>query len=108
MPMPEAHPLIEQYQALLDVSEAIARHPDLPALLKDLARRLPRIIPVNFVGLSLYDPERQVMRLHSLEANVPADIVGGHEDALDTTPAGLVWRRNNRCSFAICRTNAAG
>ncbi|HSE57098.1 MAG TPA: sigma 54-interacting transcriptional regulator [Nitrospiraceae bacterium] len=89
--MPEAHPLIEQYLALLDVSEAIARHSDLPALLKDLARRLPRIIPVNFVGLSLYDPERQVMRLHSLEANVPADIVGGHEDALDATPAGLVW-----------------
>lgn len=91
MPMPEAHPLIEQYQALLEVSEAIARHPDLPALLKDLARRLPRIIPVNFVGLSLYDPERQVMRLHSLEANVPADIIGGHEDELDATPAGLVW-----------------
>lgn len=89
--MQEAHPIIEQYQALLEVSEAIARHPDLPALLKDLAQRLPRIIPVNFVALSLYDPERGVMRLHSLEANVPADIIGGQEHALDATPAGLVW-----------------
>ena len=91
MSMPQANPLIDQYQALLEVSEAIALHSDLSALLKDLARRLPRIIPVNFVGLSLYDAERQVMRLHALETNVPADIVGGHEAVLDATPAGLVW-----------------
>jgi formate hydrogenlyase transcriptional activator len=90
--MPDISPL-HQYQALLDVSEAIATHSDLASLMQDLARRLPRVIPVNFIGLSLYDPAREVMRLHTLQANVPADIVGGHETRLADTPAGLVWDR---------------
>ncbi len=80
-----------RYGALLQVVEAIASHSDLPALVQDLARRLPLVVPVNFVGLSLYDAQRGVMRLHVLRANVPADIVGGHETQLAETPAGFVW-----------------
>ncbi|WHZ17104.1 MAG: Formate hydrogenlyase transcriptional activator [Nitrospira sp.] len=90
-PSQSAQSDIAQYRALLEVTEAIANHSELSALAQDLAHRLPLVVPVNFVGLSLYDPERKVMRLHVLQANVPADIVGGHEDALDDTPAGLVW-----------------
>lgn len=82
---------IEQYRTLVEVSEAIAHHADLGSLLKDLAHCLPRIIRVNFLGLSLYDADRQVMRLHTVQANVPVDIIGGHEDPLDASPAGLVW-----------------
>jgi formate hydrogenlyase transcriptional activator len=80
------------YCALLGISEAIAAHRDLHELFRDLARRLPRVVQVNFVGLSLHDPERNVMRLHTLQANVPADIVGGHEAPVDNSPAGLVWQ----------------
>jgi formate hydrogenlyase transcriptional activator len=47
---------------------------------------------VNFVALSLHDPERSVMRLHTLQANIPADIVGGHEEPIEETPAGAVWQ----------------
>ncbi|HJU05680.1 MAG TPA: sigma 54-interacting transcriptional regulator, partial [Nitrospiraceae bacterium] len=86
-----AQPLIARYRALLEVSESIARHSDLAALLRDLAHRLPRVVPVNFVALSLHDAKRHVMRLHTIEANVPADIIGGHEEAIDASPAGLVW-----------------
>jgi len=32
------------------------------------------------------------MRLHTLQANVPADIVGGHECPVDDSPGGLVWK----------------
>ena len=81
----------ERYGALLQVVEAIATHSDLPALIQDLARRLPLLVPVNFVGLSLYDAQRGVMRLHVLQANVPADIIGGQEARPADTPAGLVW-----------------
>jgi formate hydrogenlyase transcriptional activator len=88
--MPDTNPL-DQYQALLDVSEAIGTHSDLVTLMQDLACRLPRMVPVNFVGITLYDPIRDVMRLHTLQANVPADIVGGHEAKRSDTPAGLVW-----------------
>ncbi|TLY18286.1 MAG: hypothetical protein E6K69_00575, partial [Nitrospirae bacterium] len=59
---------------------------------RDLAQRLPRVVQVNFVALSLHDPARNVMRLHTLQANVPADIVGGHEEPVEETPAGLVWQ----------------
>lgn len=83
--------LEEQYRILLEVSEAIAIHRDLHELFRDLAQRLPRVVHVNFVALSLHDPERNVMRLHTLQANVPADIIGGHEELVEATPEGLVW-----------------
>ena len=82
---------VEQYQALLEVSEAIARHLDLGALLNELAHQLPRVVDVNFVALSLHDPVRNLMQLHNIQANIPADIVGGHTDTVEETPTGLVW-----------------
>src|SRR2546430_9616442 len=84
--------LIERHRTLLEVSEAIASHRDLTELFRGLAHRLPRVVEVNFVALSLHDPERNVMRLHTLQANVPADIVGGHECPVDDPPGGVVWR----------------
>ena len=84
--------LAEQYRALLEVSEAISTHRDLHELFRDLAQRLPRVIHVNFVALSLHDPTRNTMRLHTIQANVPADLIGGHEGPVEESPAGLVWQ----------------
>lgn len=81
----------ERYRALLEVAEAISVHRDLDELFRDLAQRLPRVVHVNFVGLSLYDPAGNTMRLHTIQANVPADLVGGHEEPIEDTPAGWVW-----------------
>ncbi len=89
---PCAESEVARYCALLEVAEAIAAHHDLHELFRDLAQRLPRVVQVNFVGLSLYEPERHVMRLHTLQANVPADIVGGHEAPVDDSPTGVVWQ----------------
>jgi formate hydrogenlyase transcriptional activator len=83
---------VEQYRTLLEVSKAISAHHDLHELFRDLAQRLPRVVLVNFVALSLHDPERNVMRLHTLQANVSADIVGGREEQVEEVPAGLVWQ----------------
>ena len=82
----------ERYQALLEVAEAIAAHRDVHELFRDLARRLPRVVQVNFVALSLHDPTGNRMRLQTIQANVPADLVGGHEEPLEETPAGTVWQ----------------
>jgi formate hydrogenlyase transcriptional activator len=82
----------ERYQALLEVAEAISSHRDLHELFRDLARRLPRVVQVNFVSLSLHDAAGNRMRLQTIQANVPADLVGGHEEPLDETPAGSVWQ----------------
>ena len=84
--------LTERYQALLEVAEAISVHRNLHELFRDLAQRLPRVVHVNFVALCLHDPERNVMRLHTIQANVPADLVGGHEEPVEESPAGLVWQ----------------
>jgi formate hydrogenlyase transcriptional activator len=84
--------LAERYQALLEVAQAISVHRDLHALFRDLAQRLPRVVHVNFVALTLHDPERDTMRLHTIQANVPADLVGGHEGPVEESPAGLVWQ----------------
>ena len=84
--------LADRYQALLEVAQAISAHRDLHALFQDLAQRLPRVVHVNFVALTLHDPARNTMRLHAIQANVPADLVGGHEGPIEDSPAGLVWQ----------------
>ncbi|HNP27712.1 MAG TPA: GAF domain-containing protein, partial [Nitrospirales bacterium] len=81
-----------RYQALLEVSEAIAAHRDLTNLIQDLAQRLPRIVPLNFIGLALYRPDRNTIQDYIIQANIPADIQGGKEWDLDTHPSGWVWQ----------------
>ena len=83
---------LSRYQALLEVSEAIAVHRDLNTLLQDLAQRLPRIVPLNFIGLALYRPDRNTIQDYIIQANIPADIQGGKEWALDAHPSGWVWQ----------------
>ena len=91
-PISPCETLAERYQALLEVAQAISAHRDLDELFREIAQRLPRVVRVNFVGLSLYDPIKNMMRLHTVQANVPSDLIGGHEESLDETPAGVVWQ----------------
>jgi formate hydrogenlyase transcriptional activator len=81
----------EQYRALLDVAEAIAAHRDLGQLFEDLAQRLPRVVPFDYINLVLYDPVRDVMRLHLLVVPEPSTISPGLELPVDVSPGGLVW-----------------
>ena len=90
--IPSCETLTERYQALLEVAQAISSHRDLDDLFRELAQRLPRVVRVNYVDLSLYDPAKKIMRLQTIQANVPADLVGGHEVSIDDCPSGLVWQ----------------
>lgn len=92
-PISPCETLEERYQALLEVAQAISAQRDLDELFRDLAHRLPRVVQVNFVDLSLHDPIKKLMRLHTIQANVQADLVGGHEVPIDDCPAGLVWQQ---------------
>ena len=86
--------LAEQYQALLEVSEAIAVHRDLPTLFHDLAHRLHRVVNFEYMRLLLHDPERNVMRFHILEApdRKFCDGLGGEDLPVDESPGGWVWQ----------------
>ena len=56
----------DQLRLLFEVSEAVASHRDLTALFRDLARRLPAIVPFDVIALFLHDPEKNVMRVHMI------------------------------------------
>ncbi|MFY9268730.1 MAG: sigma 54-interacting transcriptional regulator [Candidatus Manganitrophaceae bacterium] len=81
-----------RYRSLLEVAEVISLRRDLHELFRELAQRLPSVVHVNYVALSLYDPDRDLMRLHTLQTTVPAEIVGGLEAPIDGCPDGLVWK----------------
>ena len=85
--------LAEQYQALLEVSEAIAVHRDLPSLFHDLVQRLHHVVNFEYMRLLLHDPERDVMRLHTLETpEQKCDVLGCQELPVDESPGGWVWQ----------------
>jgi formate hydrogenlyase transcriptional activator len=92
LPSRDVNLLHSQNQALLGISEAIAVHRDLNELFHDLAQRLPRIVPFDFINLVLHDPTREVMRLHTLVAPESSTIRPGLELPIDQSPAGLVWK----------------
>ena len=50
----------ERFRTLLDVAEAMALHRDLGESFQELARRLPRIVPLDRINLVLRDPARDV------------------------------------------------
>ena len=75
---------------LLEVSESIASHHNLNELMRDLAQRLPRVVPFDYINLTLHDPERNAMRVHLLLAPESATIREGFELPMDS-PAGLTW-----------------
>ncbi len=84
--------LKEKLQTLLEVSEAIAVNRDLEDLFRELAQRLPRMVPFDFVNLVLHDPAENVMRLRLLIAPETATIQPGMAFPVEESPAGWVWQ----------------
>jgi formate hydrogenlyase transcriptional activator len=76
---------------LLEVTESIASHRDLTELLRDLAQRLPSIVPFDYINVVLHEPTRNVMRLWLLVASVPSTISPGLEMPVEESPGGWVW-----------------
>jgi formate hydrogenlyase transcriptional activator len=85
-------PLLGQYRALLEVSEAIAAQRDLAVLVRDLAQRLPSVVRFDFIALVLHDPARDVMQVHTLETSVTKPLPPTIELPVDDSPGGWVWR----------------
>ncbi len=84
--------LKQKLQTLLEVSEAVAVNRDLNDLFRELAQRLPRIVPFDFINLTLHEPANNVMHLRLLIAPEDATIKPGLELPVDESPAGWVWK----------------
>src|SRR5436190_16842640 len=83
---------LEQYRALLQVSEAIAANRHLPDLIRDLSVRLQEAVQFDYISLILHDPQRDVLRLQILETPIETTITTGFEMAVDESPAGEAFR----------------
>ena len=82
----------DRLRLLLEVTESIASHHDQRLLLADLAKRLPQVVPFDFMNVVLHDPSRNVMRLWLLVTSEQSTIEPGLETPVDESPAGLVWK----------------
>ena len=82
----------DRLRLLAEVSESIASHRDLNELFRDLAQRLPRIVPFDYINLVLHDPVRNVMRLRLLVAPDESTIRQGEDFPVDGSPGGFVFQ----------------
>jgi formate hydrogenlyase transcriptional activator len=82
----------DRLRLLLEVSESIASHHNLNDLFRDLAERLPPVVPFDYINLLLHDASRDVMRLHILVAPENSTIQPGQEFPVDESASGLVWK----------------
>jgi len=83
----------KKYLTLLELSKAIASHRDLSGLFHDLACRLQSLVDFSHLGVLLYDPKRNVMRLHMLETCEPTAWQAAAEVPMEGSIAGWVWER---------------
>ena len=81
-----------QFEALLEVSEAIAQQHDLNALFHQLAERLHFVLQFDFLSLVLHDPSKNIMRLHVLETRGNTNPPPSNDLSVEDSPAGWVWQ----------------
>ena len=86
----QAELLQGQYQALLEISEAIAAHREVEQLFRDLPRRLHGVVEFDFVNLILHEPARGMMKSHVLETPDPTYACPDGECPMES-PGGWVW-----------------
>src|SRR2546426_2480641 len=68
----------------------------LPQLLYELAVRLPVQPDIQAVCVWLYEPVRQIIRLHVLMADFPANVTASKDFPVDDAIAEWVWEHQQR------------
>jgi formate hydrogenlyase transcriptional activator len=88
-------PTRARYETLLEVAESIAVHRQLSTLFTDLSRLLKRLVPFDFISLTLIDAKERVVRLHILETEQPVRGTPPGSTPFEQTPtiAALQSRR---------------
>jgi formate hydrogenlyase transcriptional activator len=79
-------PTRARYETLLEVAESIAAHRQLSTLFSDLSRLLKRLVPFDFISLTLIDPKERVVRLHILETDQPIHGLPSKSTPYEETP----------------------
>jgi formate hydrogenlyase transcriptional activator len=89
----DSEALSARYDAVIEVTSAIAAYPHLPDLLHSLRGHLQRVVPSEFLAVSLHNPASDSIRLIFLETNhVKGRPALGEPVPLDRSYAGLPVR----------------
>jgi formate hydrogenlyase transcriptional activator len=81
----------EKWRALLEVSRIIVSQENLSELLHDLAGQLHGLLNFCYLSVVLHDPDRNVMRLHTLQTPAPK-LDPGAEFTMDESTSAWVWQ----------------
>src|SRR5579872_5940549 len=82
---------VTRYEALLQMADLVVHHRDLPGLLPELAQRLGKVASFELASFSLYDPEKNVMRMHFWEGSGRlSDLT---EIPVAESACGFVWEK---------------
>jgi formate hydrogenlyase transcriptional activator len=82
----------DRARVLLEINNAIVSHLDLAQVLKAVSACLRREVNHDFAALALYDPERNELRLHTLDfPDDPTFLQRGQLIPLVGTPASLAF-----------------
>jgi formate hydrogenlyase transcriptional activator len=93
-----------QFEALLEVSEAIAQQRDLKALFHELSERLHAVLQFDFLALVFHNPATNTMRLHILETHDQRrEPESPSEFPVENSPSGWVWQ--NQLPFVTLDTS---
>ncbi len=85
-------PPSDRAHVLLEINNAIVSHLDMPQLLRAISGCLRRLIPHDFAGLSLYDPQRNQLQVHGLAFPPNQQYLEmGRLIPLEGTPPGLAF-----------------
>ena len=81
---------LQRYEALLEMADLVVHHHSLPELFVAMAERLRQLIAADAANFSLYDPIKNMMRLHVWEGSdvgtAPAEV------AVEESPSGWAWQ----------------
>jgi formate hydrogenlyase transcriptional activator len=81
----------ERYEALLHMADLVVHHGNLPELLPELAQRLHKVASFEVASFSLYDPEKNVMRMHFWEGSDRlSDLT---EFPVEESACGVAWEK---------------
>src|SRR5437016_1477375 len=82
---------VRRYEVLLQMADLVVHHRGLPELLPELAQRLHQVASFEVASFSLYDPDKNVMRMHFWEGSeVLSDLT---EFPVDESACGVAWEK---------------
>jgi formate hydrogenlyase transcriptional activator len=102
----EGLPTSERLSALFRLTDVIVAERNLSKLFGQLAGLLHSVVDFNVVYVTLYDRQREIVRLHLIDADFPVEIPLGQEGDANETPSK--WVVDTQQPILIHETDSDG